>query len=396
MYAAFLTRAMAEWREVRVRLRVPIVRVLCLSLAVALALALVCLTASGCGQSRGSTSGAASSAAKVWALGAFGFVLASSDGGQSWRQQSFSERLQIPRAITFADAAHGWIVGLGGIGRTDDGGATWSVVSVDDIKRRIGSTAGFTLLDVDAADADRAWAVGHKGSGDESRALVLATNDGGLSWREQELDVPVTLTGVCFVDAHRGWVVGATVPDGTGFVFATEDGGHTWAEQLRLPDSGLSAVAFADASHGWVVANGRATRTRGGGAILATRDGGATWTPQLEGSGSLLQALACVDAEHVWAVGTDGAVLATSDGGASWVPQQSGTSARLDAVAFADEGRGWAVGPLGDEPVSIHTADGGVTWSSVGFSGADHPGAILIDVCTIGREGLPAAGRAGE
>jgi len=65
---------------------------------------------------------------QVWLAGTPGtVVLHSPDGGKSWQAQATGQALPI-RALTFADAKHGWGVGaLGTILSTRDGGRTWRV-----------------------------------------------------------------------------------------------------------------------------------------------------------------------------------------------------------------------------------------------------------------------------
>ena len=100
-----------------------------------------------------------------------------------------------------------------------------------------------------------------------------------------------------------------------GTVLATTNGGATWREQDSGSSKYLQAVAFTDATHGWAVGG-----DEGPTVILATTNGGATWGAQRSGSDSWLQAVAFTDATHGWAVGSGGVILATTDGGGPRVP----------------------------------------------------------------------------
>jgi photosystem II stability/assembly factor-like uncharacterized protein len=61
-----------------------------------------------------------------YALGEFGVVLASADGGDSWEQREPIPNEFYPMAVDFLDASTGWAGGLDGvIWQTTDGAQTW-------------------------------------------------------------------------------------------------------------------------------------------------------------------------------------------------------------------------------------------------------------------------------
>ena len=74
-------------------------------------------------------------------------------------------------------------------------------------------------MGVSFADALHGWAVGMNG-------VILATTDGGVTWTVQNWGAAAWLYDVAFPDASRGWAVGS---DGT--IIATSDGGATWTAQ---------------------------------------------------------------------------------------------------------------------------------------------------------------------
>lgn len=169
-----------------------------------------------------------------WAVGgAYGAtILGTSDGGDSWSVQgSVPGSLQ---AVDAVDASHAWAVG-GGDGRgsrvlaTDGGG--WSQQDTP--------AGGGRLLDVDAVDQDHVWAVGHAGT-------IITTADGGDTWLTQHSDPALTLTSVTFIDPLQGWAAGFTgsgIYESRAVLLATVDGGATWVEryvavsQSSLPTS---------------------------------------------------------------------------------------------------------------------------------------------------------------
>ncbi|MDA7950498.1 MAG: YCF48-related protein, partial [Pirellulaceae bacterium] len=111
-----------------------------------------------------------------WMLGEDCQLLFTTDHGQSWqtRQTTFPPLFQKNfRATTFfSQGNHLWIAGNPGslILYSADYGLTWEPVSTD-------TTA--PLTDLFFIDENRGWAVGNLGT-------ILATRDGGKTWRVQE------------------------------------------------------------------------------------------------------------------------------------------------------------------------------------------------------------------
>ena len=92
---------------------------------------------------------------------------------------------------------------------------------------------------------------------------ALAFASSGSGWVNQTSGTTASLSGVCFVDASHGWVVG-----GSGAILVTANGGATWTAQSSGMTKSLNDVSFSDASHGWVVGED--------GTILVTSNGGVT------------------------------------------------------------------------------------------------------------------------
>ncbi len=234
---------------------------------------------------------AARSGAQVWAVGMPVLVVASADGGATWRTAGASTHgdpfTQILYAVAFADSRHGWAVGKAG--------------------------------------------------------LVVASSDGGAHWAVRHRDAAdVCLLGVVAISGRSAQAVGYARDGALGIVESTSDAGKTWQTRYAGRDA-LRAVAFADARHGWAV---------GSTGILATTDGGAHWRLQRAVSGMYrFSAVTFADARHGWAVGGAGAgplkpgfIMTTTDGGAHWSTFMPGTPDRLNGVSFVGARRGWVVG----------------------------------------------------
>lgn len=176
---------------------------------------------------------AAKAGRRIVAIGERGLVVLSDDQGKRWRQAREVPVSVSLTALSFIDAQRGWAVGHGGvILHTIDGGETW-----------IRQADGVMLAKAALAEAERQ--VAHRpGDAGAERALNEARNlvkDGA--------DKP--MLDVRFVDAQRGWVVGAY-----NLFFETADGGSTWrsvSARLENPKA-LHLNALAVQGHTVVIA----------------------------------------------------------------------------------------------------------------------------------------------
>jgi photosystem II stability/assembly factor-like uncharacterized protein len=115
--------------------------------------------------------------------------------------------------------ATGWLVGDGGLVlKTKDGGRNWSAPAV----RLPGGMADYFDFQGVAVFGERVWIVGDPGT------RVLHSADGGRNWQVFDTGQPLPLRAVKFLDAHRGWAVGAM-----GTILATRNGGQSWLVQRR-------------------------------------------------------------------------------------------------------------------------------------------------------------------
>ncbi len=170
---------------------------------------------------------------RVVAVGDHGVVLLSDDQGRQWRQAR-SVPLSTPlTGVSFVDARHGWAVGhWGAILSTADGGESWQV-------QRLSSEEDRPLFAVHFFDARQGVAVG-------LWSLVLTTEDGGKAWTEQPLQAPpgakradLNLMGL-FADNHG--TLYATAEHGQ--VLRSDDQGKNW----RYLDTGYEGTLWSGAS----------------------------------------------------------------------------------------------------------------------------------------------------
>jgi photosystem II stability/assembly factor-like uncharacterized protein len=197
-------------------------------------------------------------------VGEYGHVLLSDDQGKNWRQAQSVPTTTTLTGVSFIDAKQGWAVGHGGvIIATKDGGETWRVLE--------GKLDGKEILfSVWFQDARHGIAVGPYG-------YMIETVDGGAIWSKR------TLAPGEDGERHLNQIFAG--PDGillvaaeAGTVFRSEDKGRTWAV-LKVPYKGSlwGGLALAD---GTLVLYGMR------GHVLRSTDKGANWTDAVAGDQS--------------------------------------------------------------------------------------------------------------
>lgn len=118
------------------------------------------------------------------------------------------------------------------------------------------------LTAVDFIDAKQGWAVGHD-------ATILATTDGGKSWKIQKFDpkLETPFLDVLFLDAKKGFAIGAY-----DLFYRTTDGGKTWVENEEpLSQGEWHLNSIAQLGDGTLVIAGET------GLMSRSIDGGETW-----------------------------------------------------------------------------------------------------------------------
>jgi photosystem II stability/assembly factor-like uncharacterized protein len=336
-----------------------------------------------------------------WAVGEYGTILHSSDGGLSWEEQHSCEGFQTGYftflKVHFIDHNNGWAVGRQGDGyvvaQTSNGGSAWflsgggeyvfhdvaftnpyngcviaisatgdgSILHSDnggvtwDVQYSI---AGKKLTDICFIDDNNGWAVGDNGT-------ILYTNDGGLNW-EGTGNITMDIKSVCFIDENNGWVAGLKDYPITDRIYHTSDGGISWELIYEfMARSELSDVTFEDPDHGWI-----AYQDMYYGAcvsLFSTEDGGTTWNEN-----GFTECFNQVSIDFVnnkgWAIG-ENMIMMSNNGGVDWVPQNSVSITNFKSVMFLDQNKGWALGAkstygqITNSTSQIwHTNDGGMSW----------------------------------
>lgn len=255
---------------------------------------------------------------RLVAVGDHGVVLLSDDEGKTYRQAQAVPTRATLTAVSFADEKNGWAVGhWGAIMHSADGGETWTL-------QRSDTSVDRPLFSVYFADAGHGLAVG-------LWSLLLATADGGKTWNEVTLSAPpeggkadrnlfaifANGKGSIFIAAEKGTVL------------RSEDRGATWSYlNTGYKGSFWTGCALKD---GTLLVGGLR------GTIYRSTDDGRTWSAASSGTQSSITGLV-EDGIKVHAVGLDGVHLVSSDGGRSFSGTQRDDRLSLTAAAVSFTG----------------------------------------------------------
>ena len=239
------------------------------------------------------------------------------DGGRTWTQQfenqdpnAFYDCFAFwspDRGITFSDAVNGRFPVI----RTTDG-RTWQDIG-DQLPAAQPGEAGFAASGTCVAvqGGRRAWIA----TGGAEKARILATTDGGRSWKAYETPIVQGTPSsggfsVDFRDPFHGILGGGELasPDITSDNIArSRDGGRTWTLATPTP--------FTGAVYGLSYAKGNGAGSR---TVVATGPAGAAWSPDEGGTWTRFPettnywAVAFANPRTGWLVGTEGRILKVS------------------------------------------------------------------------------------
>lgn len=192
------------------------------------------------------------------------------DRGATWTTSaiSFWEKGSQPRAISFANAKVGYIVGDNSIIKTTDYGKTWTKLTDPGV--------GIVLSSVYAKSVDTCY-FGAKGS-------VYYTYDGGKTI--QSTTVSAGLSSLCVTKngtIYRGGSDGGIYKSVNN---ALSFKGIFSKTTTNFIDNQISSVYFSDENTGYVVGLKKTGEAPFANNILKTINGGLTWTGNAIGVGS--------------------------------------------------------------------------------------------------------------
>ncbi|WP_018752787.1 WD40/YVTN/BNR-like repeat-containing protein [Paenibacillus sanguinis] len=230
-------------------------------------------------------------------------MLRTTDGGATWKVNSFPENKEVS-AMYFTDPAHGWMLSETGSSLeeeryslyvTEDGGQSFENPSGLDNGFGLSISGSKAPSSNDEPISDNSLSLtftsvrhGFIGDTEEGYPKLFMTEDGGLTWEENEQFFDrdkytscdsFTMGTISFFSENKqeGWVpIGCSREDSTKFNgYFTEDAGHTWslvpfALSWQQGINELLAPTFLNSEEGWTILNS---------TVYYTSDQGSHWKP---------------------------------------------------------------------------------------------------------------------
>ena len=359
-----------------------------------------------------------------FAVGDLGTIWRTSDSGDSW--ELIRTDLPCPlRSVCFLTDKLGWVAGggihpythvpYGVVLATEDGGLSWKnlaslPVSVGPQQQKRRVTAAATVLDglhsersggdpeVDNILSNLENGLGADTNAPGEPALLAQNPRFGSAAKQTEKPFLPNLTAVRFFDRRHGVISGTPTADCPSGILLTDDGGQTFRSLPAKVSGQWRAISFAHPGQGIVVGlrgtsallsqgqlqatklnnldprglfgvklqlNGPGWLVGDGGLVLQTNDQGVVWNASPgdmpEGVNRIFDFRAvAARGKNVWVAGEPGTVVwRSADAGKTWKRGITRQTLPIRALSFVDDLHGWAVGALG---TILRTEDGGESW----------------------------------
>jgi photosystem II stability/assembly factor-like uncharacterized protein len=286
-----------------------------------------------------------------------GKIFRTTDGGATWRKVfdkpgTFVRCLATigERTVVMGNIGPGYFPGVTDatpIYRSDDGGDTWEAVTAIEGAPVVGLCA-FDVVQVPFVNAGnldqrpRIVGVGRVGG----PVAYIWSDDLGKSWRQGKLPEIATMAfDVEFLDDKRGFIASAThadVSQSNGLILATDDGGATWREVYRSerPFEITWKFSFPTAETGYCTLQAYdPDPSRDARFVLKTADGGETWweVPLVSDHAVRPFGIAFIDEDRGW-VGAMPHGFQTVDGGLTWTRAEFGNAVNKIRVVPTEDG----------------------------------------------------------
>ncbi len=218
------------------------------------------------------------------------------------------------------------------------------------------------LLDI-VSVGERLIAVGERGH-------IILSNDQGRTWRQAKVPVITTLTAVYFVNENTGWAVGHDA-----VVLNTQDGGLTWAKQFdgfKANEMVLNSAKKTKALYEDELSKAMVMASDARISLAEERLENATYAledAQIDFEDKSTKPLLDVwfkNAKEGFVIGAYGMMFKTIDGGNSWLAWathvENPDRFHLNSITKIDEQRLMMVGEAG---LMLRTQDAGETWTQM-------------------------------
>jgi photosystem II stability/assembly factor-like uncharacterized protein len=273
-----------------------------------------------------------------WIVGNSGTLLKTTDGGLTWAALNPEITNDIVD-VQMANRLEGWALAHEITGSavwtrilfTTDGGTSWRNESYP--------LPDVVLNSVSFSDPQTGWVAGEA-------STLAGTTDGGHTWKNAVLDSGVAPVGdlrrLRFLNPLYGYAVGGRF-DLTGVVWRTSNGGETWSATLAAPEP-INDMHFIDSMN--VI--GVTGDYDYGSGIVRTTDGGAHWQYTYLGIWGDARGLAFRTPSEGWAVlGFAGTCMVTRDTGLTWQSMFTPETTSVSDIQFVTDRCGIMVGAEG-------------------------------------------------
>jgi photosystem II stability/assembly factor-like uncharacterized protein len=288
-----------------------------------------------------------------YAVGNFGTVLQSADGGQTWSglPSGTTSNLSIVQELD----PNTVIVGGGcALRESTNGGQTFTPMPINPSD----TVCSSELAAISFSSATTGYVLLQSGH------VLQTTNGGATVTAKTRVPLPSSTaraTGVTFTSSTTGFATTSA-----GAIDETTDGGNSWTQVSIASTGGLNGIEFVTPQTAFAFG--------GGDTLLKSTDGGTTWTkaPLVLPSASFLNltGIACTSATQCLISTGTNSLIRTSDGGqtGSLVTPANQT---LSSVAFTT---GTGVVAVGAAGTTVLSANGGAQFPTLVSGG---PGVAL-------------------
>ncbi|HEV2854836.1 MAG TPA: hypothetical protein VHC97_18725 [Thermoanaerobaculia bacterium] len=320
-----------------------------------------------------------------------GDVLRSTDGARSW---STVGRLPGPYPVDLtpdpfaARVLYAGLDFLGGVFRSDDGGATWR-------RRSQGYTAHATFsVSVAPADPEQVWTATLVNQ-------VFRSGNGGRRWVQAAAPGPLfgEPSTLAAVSGSTAFALTRTFSPFEILLWRTEDAGASWQPVSPPSLPAISAIRAAPSDVSTLYTLEQSGGPGGGADVSRTVDGGDTWETRATGLGlscrvgdlavapstaSVLYVTGAAAVPPVSCQNPAARVLRSRDGGATWTDASAGLRpgfiARVSVDPVNPDVLYAGYGPYLRDPGDgvWKSTDGGATWKRAGSELAGQPVAALL------------------
>ncbi len=291
-----------------------------------------------------------------WYVNGGGKIYETKDGGATWKEL-FSKPGTYFRTIAFVDEKNGLVGNVGTdyfpgvtdtvpLYSTDDGGKKWKPVWLPGKPVK-----GLCAIDIvrtqyiNAGQLDQRVVV-HAGGRVGGPAWLLRSLNGGVAWETIDMNPSgAMILDACFFDESNGIVCSATdanVERSHALILGTNDGGVTWTKRYEStrPYETTWKAWFPSRNVGFVTVQSYDPDTTVTHRVVAkTTDGGLTWNEiALTDDFKVREFGVGFASEQIGWVGSTTTGFQTVDGGTTWTRVELGRAVNKIRIVPAKEG----------------------------------------------------------